>query len=91
MKTCAIRPSVDIGRIAGDHLRANRMRFGRMLGRSFLSLLDMGEGADADLASYLLFDGDFARTLIELGRADARARHDELEAFFAEDPAGRSA
>ena len=36
----------------------------------------------ADLASYLLFDGLFADELIELGRSDARARRDELEAFL---------
>jgi NTE family protein len=31
-----------------------------------------------------LFDGEFAAQLIELGRADARARHAELCALFAE-------
>lgn len=82
IRTLAIRPSVDIGSIAGDHLRVHRLRFGRMLGRSFLSLLDMGEGADADLASYLLFDGSFARKLIEQGRADARHRRDEIADFL---------
>ena len=40
----------------------------------------------ADLLSYLLFDGAFAGKLIELGRADARARHEELCAFFAAAP-----
>ncbi len=33
---------------------------------------------EADLLSYLLFDGTFAGQLIEVGRADARARHEEL-------------
>jgi NTE family protein len=32
-----------------------------------------------------LFDGVFARRLIEMGRADARARREELVAFFDED------
>ena len=32
--------------------------------------------------SYVLFDGEFAGQLIELGRIDARARHDELCRFF---------
>ena len=36
-----------------------------------------------DLLSYLLFDGAFAARLIEQGRADARARHDELVALLA--------
>ena len=38
---------------------------------------------EADLLSYVLFDGPFAGRLIEIGRADARARHDELVGFFA--------
>ena len=42
----------------------------------------VGEGADADLASYLLFDGDFARALVDLGRRDAEARRDELIEFL---------
>lgn len=39
--------------------------------------------AEADLVSYLLFDGDFAAELIALGRGDARAHHDALCALFA--------
>jgi NTE family protein len=42
----------------------------------------MGVGDEADLASYLLFDGAFCKQLIELGRADAKARKDDLLAFF---------
>jgi NTE family protein len=38
---------------------------------------------EADLASYLLFDGSWAERLIELGRADALARRDEIREFFA--------
>jgi NTE family protein len=47
------------------------------------SLAALGAHVEADLLSYLLFDGEFARTLIELGRADARERRDEVLAFFA--------
>ncbi len=82
VKTLAIRPSVDIGRVAAEHLHRHRRRLGRLLGRAFLRLLDVGEGASSDLASYLLFDGEHARSLIELGRADAAARRDELAAFL---------
>jgi NTE family protein len=42
----------------------------------------LAEAQESDLLSYMLFDGEFARTLIEIGRADARARHDELCALF---------
>jgi NTE family protein len=48
-------------------------------------MLDVGAGADADLASYLLFDGGFAQTLIEMGRRDAHAIRDQIEAFLFED------
>lgn len=37
---------------------------------------------DADLVSFLLFDGAFTSRLIELGRHDALARADEVRAFF---------
>ena len=77
-----LRPSIDIGRVAADYLASNRARFGKILGRAFLSLLDVGVGSDADLASYLLFDGDFAKQLIDMGRNDARERRDELAGFL---------
>ena len=82
LQAFSIHPSVDLGHIASDHLNRNRLRFGATLGRQFLKLLDVGEGGDADLASYLLFDGSYARELIALGRADAKKRKDELEAFL---------
>jgi NTE family protein len=78
----AVRPSIDLGRVAAEHIRSHRVRFGRILGRTLLKLLDMGEGADADLASYLMFDGTYAKKLIDLGRADAHARRDELGEFL---------
>jgi len=76
-----IRPTEDIGSLAAGYLRSSRLRSGPSLKR-ILSLLDVGEASEADLASYLLFDGGFARVLIELGRADAEARRLEIEAFF---------
>jgi NTE family protein len=35
-----------------------------------------------DLLAYLLFDGSFTAMWVELGRIDARARHDELCALL---------
>jgi len=86
VSSLVLRPSTDIGQVAADYLASHRVRFGKSLGRAFISMLDVGAGADADLASYLLFDGGFAETLIEMGRRDAHARRAEIEAFLFEDP-----
>jgi NTE family protein len=77
-----VRPSEDIGRLANDHLRRGRLRGDPILTRRLINLLDLGVESEADLASYLLFDGPFCRRLIEMGRADAQARRDELLEFF---------
>lgn len=76
-----VRPSEDIGKLAASHLRSGAMR-GAAFTRRLLSLIDIGEATESDLASYLLFDGSFARKLIELGRADAEARRHEIAEFF---------
>lgn len=76
-----IRPTQDLGRLAQDELEKGRLRGGPAL-KALLGLLDVGDADDADLASYLLFDGAFARKLIELGRADAETKRAEIDAFF---------
>jgi NTE family protein len=77
-----VRPSDDIGRLASEHVRRGRFRGDPIVTKRLLTLLDFGGGTEADLASYLLFDGTFCRHLIELGRSDAKARRDELIEFF---------
>lgn len=57
---------------------------GPLITRKVLAMLESGVNDEADLASYLLFDGAFCRRLIELGRADAHARRHELASFFDE-------
>lgn len=78
----ALHPSDDIGRLASAFVRRGKFKGDPIVTRRILDLLDLGVGDEADLASYLLFDGDFAHQLIELGRADARARRQELLEFF---------
>jgi NTE family protein len=80
-----VRPSEDIGGLANDHLKRGRLRGGPVLTKRLFGMLDFGVEGEADLASYLLFDGPFCRRLIEMGRADAQARKDDLIAFFRDD------
>jgi NTE family protein len=88
----SVRPSEDIGRLASEHLKKGRLRGDPMITKRLFSLLDLGiRNNEADLASYLLFDGPFCRQLIEMGRSDAHARRDALLEFFgdaAEDGGG---
>ena len=84
-----IRASEDIGVLAAEYVRSPEFakRVPGLLGRG---LRRIGEGeSEADLLSYVLFDGAFAARLIEIGRSDARARHDELATFFAKRLEGR--
>ncbi len=81
-----IRPSADVGILAGLVLDQKRTA-GKLTGllRLFLrSLNASGVPFESDLLSYLLFDGDFARPMIELGLADARAREEEFLRFFSD-------
>ncbi len=78
-----IRASQDIGVLAADYVRSAEFarRARGLVGRA---LRRIGESeTEADFLSYVLFDGPFAGLLIEMGRSDARARHDELASFFA--------
>jgi NTE family protein len=87
-----LRPTEDMGKLASDHVRRGRLTGNPFLTKRLLNALDIGVGDEADLASYLLFDGHFCRQLIEMGRADAHAHRDEILAFFgnAEDDGGAS-
>jgi NTE family protein len=83
-----VRPSEDIGRLADEHLKRGRLQGDPLITKRLFSLLDLGIDGEADLASYLLFDGPFCRKLIEMGRADAQARREELMDFFRDDQPG---
>jgi NTE family protein len=82
VRTALIRATRDIGTLAADFVRSGSFarRVHGVVGRVMRRIAEAT--GDADLLPYLLFDGEFANQLIELGRADARARHEELCALF---------
>ncbi|MCH2109229.1 MAG: patatin-like phospholipase family protein [Polyangiaceae bacterium] len=79
-----ISPSTALGQLGAEYLKNHTVRSRSRLTRKLLEWLD--SGSEADLASYLLFEGDFALQLIELGRSDARAARDRLLSFLDEIP-----
>jgi NTE family protein len=81
-----ITPSEDIGQIASRHVRRLRKDGkGTPFGRLVFRALTRGAPEDeADLMSYLLFDGAYAADLMELGAADAAAREESLARLFLE-------
>ncbi len=83
LRSLLIRASVDLGELANKYVRslAFAQRASGVVGR-LIRRLSSAEGTHSDLLSYVLFDGEFARLLIALGRADAATRHDDLVRFF---------
>lgn len=73
-----VRASRDIGVMAAEFARSPTFakRVKGLIGRALRRVAE-GE-SEADLLSYVLFDGEFSGQLIEMGRSDARAKHDEL-------------
>jgi len=86
LDTLVFTPSEDLGRKAGNYIRT-RLDTSELqtLARYVLErAAHEGEvpGGEADWASYLLFDGGFAREIIDLGRRDAHAKADLVRRFF---------
>jgi NTE family protein len=77
----ALRPSQDLGRLAGDEYH----RFPSML-RYFLKGIGVTKDSGFDLLSYLAFEPVYVARVMELGYTDTMARRDEVEAFFRDEP-----
>ncbi|RME21964.1 MAG: hypothetical protein D6798_16935 [Deltaproteobacteria bacterium] len=77
-------PSEDLGSLGTAHLRAHLDDWGldwfsRYALRRAVGGPDDGE---ADWTSFVLFDGELARRLVEVGHRDATARSEELRRFW---------
>jgi NTE family protein len=86
LQTIVVRASQDVGLLCGDFVRGPAFARSRkgLTGRALRRLARSEGMEEADLLSYLLFDGEFAAELIALGESDARARSDEICEFFEE-------
>jgi NTE family protein len=83
-----IRPSQDLGILAGEVLSAMPRDSTRspLLRLAMRNLDSRKRSVEADLLSYLLFDGEFLGPLTELGYNDARSHENEFAAFFSDEP-----
>ncbi len=84
LATVLVRASQDLGKLAAEFVRAPSFlqRNGGLVGRLMRRMAEAEGSSQADLLSYILFDGEYARELIALGRRDARRQHEELCRFF---------
>ena len=86
LRALLVRSSQNMGKMAAEYVRSKQFgqRASGMVSRLLHKVADQNDN-EADLLSYVLFDGEFAAQLIELGRKDARAQHQELCDFFTQD------
>ena len=87
IRAVLVRPSESLGGMAADYLRSRtfQSRAGS-IGGLFRRLAAAESEHEAELLSYLLFDGPFLSALMDLGYADARAQRKELVSLLASDP-----
>lgn len=84
--TLVVRPSEDMATVAGRHTQLGSVvaRAGPIVGPLIRRIADSAGPEGSDLLSYLLFDGNYARALIDMGMRDADAQRQRLIDFFAD-------
>jgi NTE family protein len=79
----SIHPSRDLGQIAASYIRDHRIQTKNPLMEKMIRILARLESRDeADLCSYLLFDGKYCERIINLGMDDAHANREKILRFF---------
>ena len=73
----AITPSVPLDSLASRHVGSLPLPI-----KTLLSTIGATERRGGALASYLLFEASYTRSLIELGQIDTLSRRDEVLSFF---------
>ena len=74
-----IRPSEDLGQLATEHIKALPILLRHLL-KTFGS-----KRQSADIISYLLFEKEYCRILVDLGYSDAMKKEEHIRKFLAAD------
>jgi NTE family protein len=84
VRDLVVRPSRDLAEVARPFLeqRAKDVPTDGLPGRLLQDFARSNLFTQAELGSYLLFDGPYAKALVQLGMEDAHARRDQLLDFF---------
>lgn len=83
VETTFLVPSTDLGVLAADAIRKDRVRAPWRVQLLLRVIGDRANAAESDLLSYLLFDKVFTAPLEALGFEDARRREEELARLLA--------
>jgi NTE family protein len=75
-----LRPSVDLGMLAGEYERYLPRKV-KLLVRA----LGAKETASPDFISLLMFEPSYTQRIIEIGESDVEARLDDIRAFLGEE------
>ena len=83
VRTLLIRPSQNLGEVAHQIIRkTNLARYSGVMARWIRRSMMGDEMPENDLASYVLFDPDYIKTLMHLGYHDAQAQHAQIADLF---------